>query len=235
MPGPPPSCFPNPKSHIPFRQSQWTPTTRIFQNLGLSPQEHTTCIGIAKSTEKQCRCQVAGKSRDRATEILKTVATTSSTTESVKQDMKVVAGLLLCKRFHQDQTAKLSSEWMGKLWSSGFPAQASMPSFAGDHNRAAEDAVREFRERSAPTLETTAIRSRRQRRPNGPLSMNLCSAARADRSSHVQCGICRNEYSLEDDGVVSCTACQNADHKDCAEEWATSLRIEGKPITYPHW
>lgn len=93
--------------------SRYHDLLRLFN---LSPQHHTTCIGL-KKTKDQCGCRVASESRKLADQFLSRIAATFPTIETAEQEMeaeqgmKVVAGLLLCKRFHQNQAAELSSEW----------------------------------------------------------------------------------------------------------------------------
>ncbi|MCJ1424351.1 hypothetical protein MMC29_002239, partial [Sticta canariensis] len=201
-------------------------TTRyqnLLQLIDVSPQSHSTCIG-AKKTNQPCGCQVAAKSRNQAAQVLSTIARSSLTIQSIKRKMRLVAKLLLCKGFHQDQSTRLSSEWTDKLRSSRFTTHTSTLHAARDGNRGSQPAGQQdlvTAATEAPNLSvgTTAPRARRRRAPDTPFSMTLRSAASVTRESHQECPICRDGYGPRDHTVISCVQCQNVYHRDCAAEW----------------
>ena len=195
----------------------------LLQLLDLSPQSHHTCVGTAKSTNQQCRCAVALQSRNQAAQGLSTVAIASLTIESIKRKMGLVAKLLLCKRFHQDQSTRLSSEWTDKLRSSRFSTHTATLHAARDGNSGArpagqQDLVTASTEAPNLSARTTAPRARRRRAPDAPFSMTLRSAA-LTRGSHQQCPICLDGYGSRDHTVILCVQCQNIYHRDCGGEW----------------
>lgn len=213
----------------------------LLQLLGLSPQRHNTCLGTAKSTNQQCRCAVALKYRKQATHILSTVAIANLTVEGAKEEMGFMAKLLLCRRYHQDQSAGLSSVWTDKLRSSHFTTHTATAHTGLDGNSGSRGTgqnsqhlqqvhtIYEPREVPGPanastedpdlTVETNNPSARRGRASDRPLSMTLRSAMRATRGSHQECPICKDKYGPRDSTVVSCVECQNIYHRGCAEEW----------------
>ena len=202
-----------------------------------------TCLGIAKSTNKQCRCSVAAQSRNQAARILSSIEVTNTTAiESVEQDLVAAAGLLLCKRWHQNQIEWLSSTWRQKLQSTQLTPELITPHAAShNHNRAArrhhdvhilqsEDALHESQKHTdSPTNSTKATGSRRRRAQDVPLSMTLRSSTSALRQSYQECPICLSEYDSEDTIVTLCTKCQNVYHTGCAGKWKREHR------TCPSW
>ena len=149
--------------------------------------------------------------------------------------MGFVAKLLLCRRYHQDQSASLSSVWTDKLRSSYFTTHTATVQTALDGNSGSRGidqngqhlqrahAIFEPREVSGPAtasteapelpVGTTTPKARR-RAPDRPLSMTLRSAARATRGSHQEYPICKDEYDSRDHTVVSCVERQNIYHRE---------------------
>jgi hypothetical protein len=72
--------------------------------LKVDPQR-STCIGITK-TGVICKVPVAKTSREQALGLLRTSSGFPSSST-----LELVSGLLLCKRWHQDQAAVISSKW----------------------------------------------------------------------------------------------------------------------------
>ena len=205
----------------------------LLQLLDLSPLDHVTCLGNAKSTGRQCRCLVAFQSRNQAARILSSIEMTNTTAiESVEQDLKVAAGLLLCKRWHQYQIERLRSTWIQKLQSAQLTTESTLShATLQEFNRATrrhrdvhflqlEDGLREFlKHADSATNSTNATGSRRRRTQDVPLSMTLRSTTSSLRDSHQECPICMSEYDSEDAIVTLCTKCKNAYHIDCAGKW----------------
>ena len=69
----------------------------FFHFLDFFFQSHWTFIEIAKNTKQQYRCIIVFKSRNKATQILLTVAADVITLKNVKKSMRIVANLLFCK------------------------------------------------------------------------------------------------------------------------------------------
>ena len=162
----------------------------LLQRLNLSPESHCTCIGIAKSTKRQCGRRVALQSRNQAAQILSTVAESRLTVESIKIKMELVAKLLLCKKNHQRQSTKLSSLWTGKLRSSRFTTHTATVDAALDDNSSSQgagqqDLVAGSSEASDLSITTTSPRARQRRAPHTPSSTVLRSVASVALSSVV--------------------------------------------------
>ena len=205
--------------------------------LDLSPQSHKTCIGSTKSTKKQCGCAVALKSRNEVIQILSTMAADVITIESAKQSMEVVAKLLLCRRYHQDQSASLVTLWIGKLQSSYLTSRPVMETGREEQYLQQEDTdtdtdtepepeprvILDHPRTSAQAGErlhrTAASTTQRRRAPDRPLPMAIRSAARATRESHRKCPICWEVYDLKDNTIFLCVDCHNIYHHNCGEEW----------------
>lgn len=201
----------------------------LLHLLDLSPQSHRTCLGVAKSTKQQCRCAVALKSRNEAIQILSTMATDVITVENAKESMEVIAKLLLCKRYHQDQSASLGTLWTERLRSSHLTSHPATGTGREEQYLQREDTSTEPRvildhpRASTQTGErlhgTATLGTRRRRAPDWPLSMTLRSAARATRESHRECPICREAYGPRDNTIFLCVDCHNIYHQGCGEEW----------------
>lgn len=206
----------------------------FFHFFDLSPQGHGTCIEIVKNTKQQCRCTVVLKSRNKATQILLTIVADVITMENVKESMKIVANLLLCKKYHQDQNANLNTLWTEKIRSSLLTYNSVTPSTITETSREEQHSRREntsiepqviLNHVSASTQtekqlnETTTLRIRRRKISNRPLSMILRSTAKASRNSHEECLICQNAYDPKNNTILLCRDCQNIYHKDCEERW----------------
>jgi hypothetical protein len=200
----------------------------LLQLLHLSPQDHKTCLGNAKSTGQQCRCVVAAKNRNRASQILLAITTTLQSVEDAKQQLAVVAGLLLCKRYHQGQSIGISSSWTEKIRVSDF-ALNNHNNSTGTNQEAQSpqsqlvDTVQHSRQlpdgatRTPEAMATT--RARRRRGPDRPLSVSLRSAAEITRESYQECGICQSGYGATDRYVHFCRVCKNIVHEACGEQW----------------
>ena len=206
----------------------------LLHLLDLSPQSHGTCIGIAKSTKQQCRCTVALKSRNKATQILLIMAAGVITVENAKEPMGFVANLLLCKRYHQDQSANLGTLWTEKIRSSLLtynPVTLSTITETGreeqylrrEDTSTEPQVILDHASASTQTGEqldgTATLRTRRRRAPDRPLSMILRSTSRANRDSHGKCPICLDAYGPRDKTILLCRDCQNIYHQDCGERW----------------
>jgi hypothetical protein len=211
----------------------------LLQLLHLSPQDHKTCLGNAKTTGQKCRCLVAARNRIRATQILLAI-TTLQTVEDAKQQLAVVAGLLLCKRYHQGQSIEISSSWTEKIRVSDF-ALNNHNNSTGTNQEAQSpqsqlvDTVQHSRQlsdsatRSPELTPMAATRTRRRRGPDRPLSVSLRSAAGITRESYQECCICQNGYSATDRYVHYCRECRNIVHKACGEE------LGNRSNACPYW
>lgn len=87
----------------------------LLQVLHLSQRDHSTSLGQAKTTGVQCRYKVAARSRTCASELLQNVSTIPQTDEDAKHKVEVAAGLLLCKRYHQDQRMSITTSWADNI------------------------------------------------------------------------------------------------------------------------
>ena len=81
----------------------------FFHFFDLFSQSHGTCIEIAKNTKQQCRCTVALKSRNKATQILLIMAVDVIIVKNAEEPIEIVANLLLCKKYHQNQSANFDT------------------------------------------------------------------------------------------------------------------------------
>ena len=71
-------------------------------------QSHETCIEIVKNTKQQCRCTVVFKSRNTTKQILLIMVVDVIIVQNVKKSMKIVANMLLCKRYYQNQSVNFN-------------------------------------------------------------------------------------------------------------------------------
>ena len=79
---------------------------QLLSLLKIDPQRSTTCIGKRAGGEF-CRMPVAEKSRQEAIALLREVHGFPSSSI-----LERISGLLLCKRYHQAQTAIIISQWL---------------------------------------------------------------------------------------------------------------------------
>lgn len=162
----------------------------LLQLLQISPHDHSTCIGQAKSTGQQCRCRVAKASRTHASRLLQDLSSRPQTIEDTKYKMELIASLLLCKTFHQDQKTSIGISWTDKMRGSDFIIPVSLPSpTLGNHHRvmrATRNQSLQAAEAGSPQQrsEGEATRSRRRRGPVTPLSMTLRSQTARSSTSH---------------------------------------------------
>lgn len=190
---------------------------------------------------------MAKTSRAHASRLLQAFSSRPQTIEDTKYEMELIASLLLCKGYHQDQSTNIGISWTDKMRGSDFTIPASLPSPTLDNHHRVTRATRNHslqaaeagpppQQRSdgatsvqAATVSGEARRSRRRRGPVTPLSMTLRSQTARRSTSREVCGICMEEYGTENHDVCFCVACTNVTHRACGESWME------QPDTCPFW
>ena len=102
--------------------SQWDPEAV----LGIGQvSSGITCVGYAHSKNRRCHNAIAAENRERATNLLKQMSkmdvSSPEVEKSVEKSLKDLAGFLLCKNNHQDQSSSFVGIWRNKI--KGFKAQ----------------------------------------------------------------------------------------------------------------
>lgn len=112
------------------------------------PLQHATCLGITQNS-LHCQNRVSKTSPQMARLRLELLATRPADSQ-LKTELRAVAELLLCKRRHRDQSARLCQQWYDHLRpllpESAIPA-APQPTLTSGHVPSAQ---RGERERTAP-------------------------------------------------------------------------------------
>lgn len=70
-----------------------------------------SCAGWAYSQHRKCRNPIARRNRLSADRLMVTMGTQEPHTMSMEGDLRTLAGLVLCRRWHQDQVDELVEQW----------------------------------------------------------------------------------------------------------------------------
>lgn len=117
------------------------------------PSEQSTCIGYGQR-KPTCGCAVAIASRTNAVDVLTVICRGMRVNSQVAQsDLRKIASLLLCKRFHQFQADEKAQKWVVELqnWSSQLHVPgnendtSSRPSHLSTRQRLTDNAVLQAR------------------------------------------------------------------------------------------
>ncbi|KAF2418775.1 hypothetical protein EJ08DRAFT_49777 [Tothia fuscella] len=76
---------------------------------------HQTCVGYAPSQRRRCQNPIAQHNRAAAESILRGLATQSPSFFDMEQDLRSVAGMCLCRHYHQGQVDKMMMEWQSVI------------------------------------------------------------------------------------------------------------------------
>jgi hypothetical protein len=190
----------------------------LLQLLGIS-LELRECLGFAKTKFRKCRCQISINSQTQASQILLDFSTTAQTLEDAKYTMALVAGLLLCRRYHQGQNFVIGNSWMDKIRGSTLIIQEPVlspslnsrrrPTRASQRRSQSVQAEQPPEQRSDSATPSQTVSNRRV----------LRSDTRNTRSSYQVCGICKEEYDADNGEILKCLLCENIMHKGCGEDW----------------
>lgn len=87
---------------------QWAPA----EVLELDPNSsHFTCIGYAKSKNRRCHNPIACANRQEGAKILLEMSRLDPQSQRLDNRLEELASRLLCKRWHQDQAARIKRQW----------------------------------------------------------------------------------------------------------------------------
>jgi hypothetical protein len=205
----------------------------LLQLLGISLQVRE-CLGYAKTQGRKCRCQISVDSQTRASQILFDFTATVKTLEDAKHKLALVASLLLCKRFHQDQNISISNPWVDKIREYAIIIDEPVPSPSLGNQRRPTRARRQRRSLRPQPVEAEQPPEQRSdsATPSQAVSNRriLRSDTRNTRSSHQKCGICWDGYDDAEDGeILKCLLCENILHKECGMTWMRQSTI------CPYW
>ena len=224
----------------------------LLATCGISdPSSHCTCIGTAR--KGACGNKVSKKSRETALHRLEVLALCHNEFSIPK--LLAIAGSLLCKRWHQDQSMALSELWFGRICQainlSQVPTPISSPrrhrtgSTASTVQRDADPATVHQRGQtiSAATVRDDQIgfhvsSSRRAvvtipTATGASRAIVLCSFRTGRDILDVDCGICREHHS-HDVVYLNCTECTGEFHLECMEGWLMH-RSPQSNFTCPSW
>ena len=74
-----------------------------------------TCVGYAPSCGRRCRNPINQANRASAFQLLKDLENIDPSTTNIQPQLRRLAGLTLCLRYHQNQVGAVVDEWMGVL------------------------------------------------------------------------------------------------------------------------
>ncbi|KAB8339264.1 hypothetical protein FH972_022197 [Carpinus fangiana] len=96
-------------------QRLWNPVKTL--DLDDVEDHGMTCYGYAPSKGRRCRIHVAYHNQDQAKQLLDSLASKHPLSQDVQQTLLKVAGLILCKRFHQDQAPGIVATFNSRIQS----------------------------------------------------------------------------------------------------------------------
>lgn len=137
----------------------------------IDPCQHRTCIGVTKDGAP-CRNKVSKKSRETASHRLEILAM-CPINESLVSKLQAIAGLLLCKRRHQDQVTSLNERWCTRLGLSPGQAPILSParSHSSQHRHAQSNQVPTTRAERRVSGSSTSLPTTRQQRQEVTVAM----------------------------------------------------------------
>ena len=100
-------------SHSGKTKKRWDP----IETLGIinPDRDCLTCVGYAPSCGRRCRNPINQANRASAFQLLKDLENIDPSTTNIKPQLRRLAGLTLCLRYHQNQVSPVVDEWMSVL------------------------------------------------------------------------------------------------------------------------
>lgn len=164
--------------------------------LGIAPDLDCYCVGFARTTGKRCRLRASDiRGRAQASRILDEGSRLlESGEECIDETLEVLAPLLLCTRWHQDQAGQLVYDWSRKVekfherrWASArflsrspSPSPSPIPDHGSERARifGATDLARSTSRVSSPRQisRTDVVERRLNERDNSSRSIRISSA-----------------------------------------------------------
>lgn len=206
-----------------------------YTNIGtlIEDSSNKTCIGRRQQDGRRCCAQVSQASRQSAQQLACKLQSQYDNSKwgTFYTDLRKLASLLLCKRYHQDQVKSITKRWLTFL-----QVPPETPD-AADSLR--EDAVRMLRRPQRPKRRTAARTATHehstseevQRRPwtrsmgrpptsfarNGEAACTAGCAPLSQPPDDDDCAICLQDSPASEWVKYKC--CGKCVHVHCAQEW----------------
>jgi hypothetical protein len=74
-----------------------------------------TCVGYAPSQHRRCRNLIAAGNQSCVYKMLDALANTPPESKSVESQLKQIAALSLCRRYHQNQADSVVDQWLSRI------------------------------------------------------------------------------------------------------------------------
>lgn len=223
------------------------------------PLRRLHCIGTAR--RGKCCSAVSREARQKAHHKLETLGQTPTDVVDIEVRLQEIAGLLLCKRWHQSQRYHIARLWYEAIQMSPVPqiggSTLHTPTVsASPLSRSGESDIPRIIEGSLPAqprrtaarpvsiealerntipfmVSTTRLAAVQVGTEDGRPVQFLLRSFRSRSLAPPGCSICQDDSATEK-VVVTCEECSCDFHLSCMQAWLTA-RCHSARHTCPHW
>lgn len=218
-----------------------------------------TCIGQARSRGRDCTVAIACHNRQKANSLMDALNRRYPDPAALEADLLRLAGLLLCQRFHQNQSQEIVDKWNTYLEDLRESRSSSSETSVSTTQSTTQSTRSESSQTSSqsssrishtvtiptPIIDESPVRSAEQP-PTSPSAAttqgaeNAASPSVACTRRHIRrraiddsCPICYEDFLLRDqDQLVWCkSGCGRTVHKTCFDTWKTACLDREAAVT----